>query len=377
MIKVLYVINSLGKGGAERLLVDIANQLKANCNIEYLICTLENVNEYQNITEGLKIVNCNSFVKLSLFRKNKTEVKHLSEIINTFKPDIIHTHLFTSEIVSRANTFPGIIYITHLHGYENQLKKFNLSFLLSKRKLTNLFEKHWLISRYNNCENYFIAISSYVEEFFLKAMPKKLHNVILLSNAIDTQAFRHDSAHVFHTPVRIVNVGSFTRKKNQQFLLNVVKVLSDLNYPVILELAGNGPDRKELEIKTTRLDISEKVLFSGKVNDIKGLFQNSDIYVHSATYEPFGLALLEAMASGLPVVCLDGKGNRDIIEEGKNGFMIYKQDPKLFAEKIIELIENPQQYRQMSAYCVEFARKYDIKQYVDKLIGIYEEVLKK
>jgi len=82
------------------------------------------------------------------------------------------------------------------------------------------------------------------------------------------------------------------------------------------------------------------------------------------------------MAAGLPVVTLDGKGNRDIIEQGKNGFMIYKQSAELFADKIIELIKNKELYQSMSAYAVEFAKKYDIKEYVDKLIDLYKMILK-
>ena len=75
----------------------------------------------------------------------------------------------------------------------------------------------------------------------------------------------------------------------------------------------------------------------------------------------------------MPVVTLDGKGNRDLIEEGKNGYMIYDQDPEKFAQKIISLVENKDKYTEISNYCKEYAKQYDIKEYVNKLLVLYKE----
>jgi spore coat protein SA len=94
----------------------------------------------------------------------------------------------------------------------------------------------------------------------------------------------------------------------------------------------------------------------------------SDIYVHTATYEPLGLVLLEAMAAGLPVVTLDGGGNRDLIENGKNGFIINNQNPKHFAEKILEVKDN----EEMKKYNVKFAQKFDIDHYTHKQLELYQ-----
>ena len=77
------------------------------------------------------------------------------------------------------------------------------------------------------------------------------------------------------------------------------------------------------------------------------------------------------MASGLPVITLDGKGNRDLIEEGKNGHMIHQQDSIKFAEKIIELSKDKKKYFEMSTFCKEYAKQYDIKEYVNKLLLLY------
>ena len=93
--------------------------------------------------------------------------------------------------------------------------------------------------------------------------------------------------------------------------------------------------------------------------------------MHAATYEPFGLVLIEAMAAGLPVVCLDGGGNRDIMEQNKNGIMVHQQDAKVFAEAILHIANNPTIYNEMSAYAAQYAARFDIKPYVDRLLELY------
>jgi glycosyltransferase EpsD len=125
--------------------------------------------------------------------------------------------------------------------------------------------------------------------------------------------------------------------------------------------------------KSERLNLSQNVFFHGNVDNVVEFLSKADIYIHSATYEPLGLVLLEAMAAGLPVVCLDGKGNRDIIKEAKNGFMLNQLDPTLFADKIIILWENKKMYSQISEYAQSYASNFDIKNYVEKLIECYEK----
>jgi glycosyltransferase EpsD len=79
------------------------------------------------------------------------------------------------------------------------------------------------------------------------------------------------------------------------------------------------------------------------------------------------------MAAGLPCVVLDGKGNRDLIEQGQNGYMIDEQDPSEFAARIQTLTTSPEAYEAMSAYAREYARGFDIGRAADRFVAFYHQ----
>jgi glycosyltransferase involved in cell wall biosynthesis len=79
------------------------------------------------------------------------------------------------------------------------------------------------------------------------------------------------------------------------------------------------------------------------------------------------------MAAGLPCVVLDGNGNRDLIEQGQNGYMIDEQDPSEFAVRIQALSISPEAYQTMSAYARGYARGFDIGRVADRFVAFYHQ----
>jgi glycosyltransferase involved in cell wall biosynthesis len=155
-------------------------------------------------------------------------------------------------------------------------------------------------------------------------------------------------------------------------LISVLEILVERGFDVTIDVYGFGPLIDELKQKTKEKKLDNRLIFHGSVGEIPEKLKKADLYVHPAWYEPFGLVLLEAMASGLPVVSLDGFGNRELIENNKNGFIIPQELPiEEFVDKIIYFIENDSERERMGRYAREFAEKYAIENYTDKLIDIY------
>ena len=171
----------------------------------------------------------------------------------------------------------------------------------------------------------------------------------------------------------LTTIGSLVDKKGQNLAIKIVAELKKRGIDVVLNILGEGPNRTKLEELIEKLELPDRIFLRGNVDDPENFLQNSLLYLHTASYEPFGLVLLEAMACGLPVVCADGGGNRDIIEEGVNGFLVKERNPKQLADKIELLLTDSALRQQMSTNAHSFAQHFSIETYVDRLLELYQE----
>jgi glycosyltransferase involved in cell wall biosynthesis len=130
--------------------------------------------------------------------------------------------------------------------------------------------------------------------------------------------------------------------------------------------------RSELESYRDELDLTNFVHFHGNVDDPESYLYTSFVYLHTASYEPLGLVLLEAMASETPVVCTNGRGNKDLITHGTNGFIFDERNPKILAEQIIALWEDDRLYEEIQPEALRVVQAFDMADYCRKLLEIYE-----
>ncbi|MBR3568994.1 MAG: glycosyltransferase family 4 protein [Salinivirgaceae bacterium] len=370
-MRILHIIPRLRKGGAERLCLDICNQLQKRDDVQVRLITFSDENHYPFLTENLDVQIIPASVQLSIFHKNVLNIDALQKAIEDFAPDVIHTHLFEAEIVSHSCSYPQAKWFSHCHDNMRQFRNFGIKTLFNKQLLTNFFEKCYLSSRYKaNGGNTFIAISHNTEQYFHKTA--RHYDVQLLPNAIDYEKFHRVNDQQSSTKLRLVNVGSLNTNKNQIFLIDVARILADKGFDFDLKLVGGGQDYSMLQQRVETLGLQKNVSLCGNVDNVEDYLHESDVYVHSSLSEALGLTIIEAMAAGLPVVTLDGRGNRDLIVQGKNGCMVYEQDAEQFADRILEIWNDKQKYQEMSVFAQEFARQYDIKPYVDRLLELYK-----
>ena len=120
-MKIIHIIPSLKTGGAERLALDICTEFNNNKSIEVILVVLSEINDFKNESNGIEIKYIPSKVSLSISGKTNVEITKLTSFINDFKPDIIHTHLFEAEIISRWYINEKAIYFSHCHDNMIQL----------------------------------------------------------------------------------------------------------------------------------------------------------------------------------------------------------------------------------------------------------------
>lgn len=374
-MNILHVIPSLSKGGAERITIDICNTLVAQGH-RVMLLSMSEVNAYSFIQFNFEFKQTYSKVVPSITGKSIVEIADYEQILDAFKPDVIHSHLFIAEMLTRYQTRKGIRYFTHLHDNMPQFASFSFT-NLNKQKITNYFEKQMMLKRYELCQNRFVAISKDAFDYFHQNLsPALKNNIHLLHNAIDYKRFYRGNRSFKHDPqgnFKLVSVGSLVDKKNQQFLIDIVMALLPLIPNIHLDVLGDGPNHGKIVEKIKQYQLQDKITLHGNVNNVEEFLHASHLYVHPATYEPFGLVLIEAMAAGLPCVCLDGRGNRDVIEQDKNGYIYEQQNPKLFATTIAQLLQDAGKLQEMSNYAIQYAAHFDMPLYCKRLVDIYQK----
>lgn len=367
-LKILHIIPNLKKGGAERICIDICRSLADQGHVVKIIL-FEDSNEYIELSETIEIDVVEVSFKLYKTKQNE----NLQKSIEKFNPEIVNIHLYYADLIWKSVKL-NIPSVTHLHGMYPQYN-FPYKGLFSKITWITLLEFLWFKNQLKKIPTAFISISQETTSHLKKHIPKNTY--FQLPNAIDYQKFYNSNERTFPiNPIKIVSVGSLVPHKGQILLVDIIKYLNEFSgNKVECTLIGDGPEKENIIQYATNQKVNNQIVLKGKVSNPESYLSNANIYVHCAFSEPFGLVLLEAMASGLPVFTTDGKGNRDILEHKKNGFIYPKRNAKVIAKDILQLTQNQDAYNSMSIYAKEFSKQYDIKDYTRKLVHIYSDTI--
>ena len=171
---------------------------------------------------------------------------------------------------------------------------------------------------------------------------------------------------------RITDLGYKIRyKKDVIYILIGGKLQQEIKSLII----GDGTEKKYFEALTQNLKMEKNIKFLGFLkndNDVYALMKSSKVFVLPSTREGFGIVVIEANACGIPVITIEHKDNaaRDLIEEGKNGFVCQLNEREI-AKRIIRISEN-NSGRKMRKACKELAKKYDWDKIVDEIEEVYK-----
>jgi glycosyltransferase involved in cell wall biosynthesis len=141
-------------------------------------------------------------------------------------------------------------------------------------------------------------------------------------------------------------------------------------------LIGDGPAKESLQVLSSELGIAERVTFTGSLpfDQVPRYLKAADAFTFASITETQGLVTIEAMAAGLPVIAVDGSGTRDIVEHGKQGFLV-KNDVAVLAKGIQRLLSDPQRMKRFSNQALKKAKTFDINQLSKQLVSVYEQAI--
>jgi 1,2-diacylglycerol 3-alpha-glucosyltransferase len=174
----------------------------------------------------------------------------------------------------------------------------------------------------------------------------------------------------------LISVGRLAPEKNWDTLLQAFAKAYGQHPNLRLVLIGDGSGRDSLQQLAAQLGIAERVTFTGALpfEEIPRYMKAADIFSFASVTETQGLVTIEAMAAGLPVVAVDGSGTRDIIEHGKEGFLV-KNDADALAKGINKLLSDPQRIKRFSTQALQKAKTFDINLLGNQMLTVYEQAI--
>lgn len=362
-LKILHIIDDLSPGGAERLLEGSLPLIKSLGNEVILLLLEDNQCHYRQkiINSGIPIIvspinNMKSF-------KNISEIK---KIIKKENVDVVHAHLFPvlywvafAKIFSKK--FPLAVYTEH--GVSNRRRQSKYFKLIEN----SIYKKY----------DYITCISTIVKNNLLNWADKlegSKTKVNMIENGIDLSQFsieknikKVDLGFDFSNVKFITMIGRLDNSKDQKTIINALKLLP-INIQLIL--VGVGKNSEILKEYVAEKCLNDRVHFLGYRKDIKEILNITSIVILSSYKEGFGLAALEGMAMQKPVIGTNIDGLSQVI--ANNELLIEIGDYNELAKKIMEILVNERLYQELSEYCYERSKAYDISNMVDKWVNIYK-----
>lgn len=280
---ILHLIDNLGRGGAETMLVTVVKQLPEYNNI---IVTLTPENEFGTELEQETMFCLNM---RSPFQAPMAAIK-LRRIIKENNVSVVHSHLFWSTVVARMAVPKNIPLITTVHAFvasSIEYRPFHMKWI---EKLTYKIRKSTIVA----------VAKGALEEYF-SFINVKPHNACHLYTFVDTNIFKDAAEKKNSETFRVVTVGNLKEQKNHRFLLEAFKELKNEN--IELDIYGKGPLQEELQEAINENGL--KITLKGQVTNIQEQVGRYDLFIMSSLYEGFALSVLEAMALGIPTLLTD------------------------------------------------------------------------
>lgn len=363
-MKVLQVINSLGTGGAEKLILDtIPLYVKKGLEVDLLLLNGEEFPFLQNLFAQ----KC-----CKIFSSGRSAVYnplHIFRIIPYLKRyDIVHVHLFPSQywvVLAKLFSFSKTKLIFTEHNTTNRRLE-NKLFRIIDQYVYTFYDaivgisaeiKQLLIDHTKLPESKFYIIENGVDL-------SKIKDAKSLEKKSLVPSFREDDK-------IIIQVAGFREQKDQKTLIYSVAILPD-NYKLIL--VGVGPVKNDCESLVAELGLQNRVVFLGSRMDVPSLLKTADIIVLSSKYEGLSLSSIEGMASGKPFLASDVPGLTEVVKGA--GILFSQGDETQLAKEVMRLATDPIHYKSVAAACQRRAADYDISKMVDEHIKLYQSLTK-
>jgi glycosyltransferase involved in cell wall biosynthesis len=338
--KVLHIIQSLDNGGWENALLRLLPLLTDE--FEHYVITLRELGELapQFAEKGIPVtaVHWKGFLDFAGYQRLLSET-------HQFAPDVVITYLFHADAIGRIF-----------------LQKKISAPLISFLGTTYNYPKYWPARIFERLTKkyvcHYLANSPAVRDFYVKEIGILKEKITTISTGIDTEYFDNivldpklrESLGVAPDDFVIICVANLHPNKGHRYILEAFEQLHNPSSPSFqgeelkrglkLLLIGDGTERENLERQTMNYRSKKNILFLGRRTDVPKLLRISDCFVLPTLFEGMSNAIMEAMASGLPVITTDIPENKVLIRNGETGILVATHSTDEIADNIRKIISS-------------------------------------
>jgi len=364
-IRILHVLHAFSAGGLENGIVNIINRSPEHFSHE--LCLLSKSGDFINRLVRPIVVH-------EMNKKNGNGlgiILQLRDLFRTRDVDIIHTRnwaAFDGVIAACFTSKPVLIHGEHgrdISDPEGRVYRRNLA----RRMLAFRARK-------------FVAVSKDLYTWLKQSVHIPVRKLAFIPNGVDTERFSPGRDFKLRAELGIGQdefvvgaIGRLDPVKNYQGLIRAVQLLQQNGHPIRLVIVGDGPIRREIESCALAALSAPKALLLGYRTDVERLYRAFDAFVQNSFAEGMSNTLLEAMASGLSIVCTAAGGNVELVADGQTGFVVPTGDDQALAQAIQKYFDSTQYRRTLADNARRFSiENFSLAHMIDKYTALYESV---
>jgi glycosyltransferase involved in cell wall biosynthesis len=333
---VLTLIDALSDGGAESIAEELA-VCADQSRFRRTMCVTRSIDPLLGEAPAVSAARLREAGVQVIFlgRRKRFDIRstwQLMKLLRSQRVDLVHAHMFGSNVwaavLGRILDIPVTIGHEHTWSFEGQLLR--------------RFADRNIVGRF--CDAV-IAVSEADRRRMISVVGMPAKRVVLIANGIsergpgDPRAIRRELGIPEQAPV-LVQTAVLRPQKAIEVMLSAMTILRESHPDARLLVPGAG-DSRSLEATAARLGVADAVHFLGLRDDVNDILAGATVGVLSSDFEGSPLAVLEYMAAGLPVVATDVGGLPQMVEEGRTGFLVPRRDPAALAQRVRELLDDP------------------------------------
>jgi glycosyltransferase involved in cell wall biosynthesis len=361
-------------GGTERTVYEISRRLIKRGH-KVTVITLD-VHEHQRRShnEGMDIHRLPAISMTRLVRAQLTvslsAAFETNRIIKSLRPDILHAHNLyfnLTAITPILKCRSRLPLVTTLHLPKMQYGSASLDTLIQ----IYLKSIGRAVIEYSDR---LVAVSESVLNHAIKDLGVQASKITFIPNGVDLGLYSPSDQPPKY-PV-ITYIGRLIQNKGPQFLVQAVPIILKAHPEAHINIVGEGPLRNKLMQDVVSQGLEGRVQFLGTVVDVLPILRATTIFVRPSLTEGMSLAVLEAMACGLPIVASNIEGNAELVEDGKTGYLVSPGNPGALAERINCMLADQRASIILGQNARAYAeRLYDWERITDKTLTLYDSLL--